>query len=179
MSEEKLGSMVRQPALSYDWVVPDFLNWTKTKTERDFVSGPDFVIQNKTFCFECCPQTKTIRLRGQSPPVTFTRFSFSLIGVDGLEKQMGSRTSDHFWASPGLPVVNVIVGRLFANDLTPNFLPNGDLRFRCRIEFKSGENNLAEVFPTDGTTLVDLRREFADQPLAFTDCVLVRFIYRI
>ena len=106
-------------------------------------------------------------------------FSLSLVGDDGTEKQLSSKSNLAFKRS----YLNESGSdaRLTQDDLTPKFRPNGELRIRSRIEIKPEEIKLAKAIPMDGRTLVtNLRKEFAaDEQLTFTDCVLVRCVSEI
>ena len=186
MSKEEIGSMVIQPVLYYDWVVPDFQNWSKSKSTKDFCLGPIFIIQNTKFRFAWYPNFPSgtdiarIWLRKESEAsITLAKFSLSLIGDDGTEKHLSSKSNLAFKRS----YLNESGSdaRLTQDDLTPKFLPNGELRIRGRIEIKPEEIKLAKAIPMDGRTLVtNLRKEFAaDEQLTFTDCVLVRYVSEI
>jgi hypothetical protein len=106
-------------------------------------------------------------------------FSLSLVGDDGTEKTICCKTNvtfeKRFLNESGSD------GKLTKDNLTPKFLPNGELRIRSRIEIKPEEIKLAKAIPMDGRTLVtNLRKEFAaDEQLTFTDCVLVRCVSEI
>ncbi len=160
-----MTSMFSEPALCYDWVVPDFLNLTGNV----YCKGPVFVVQNKIFCFRCWTGDKFFiwieRLSG--PPTVLARISLNLVMKYGSEKLICSAKN-----------FEDLVGRLAKADLTPYFLPNGELRVRCRVEVQ-GEL-AAKVASMHGRTLLEnLRKEFADQSgLTFTDCVLVSIISR-
>jgi hypothetical protein len=186
MSKEEIGSMVIQPVLYYDWVVPDFQNWAKSKSIKDFCWGPVFIIQNTKFRFAWYPNCSANQIETQiwltkesKASIALARLSISLIGNDGSEKQICSKLNLDFeenYLDLTEPDAN-----LTQDDLTPKFLPNGELRIRGRIEIKPEEIKLAKAIPMDGRTLVtNLRKEFAaDEQLTFTDCVLVRCVSEI
>ena len=186
MSAEKIGSMSRRSALCYDWEVSDYRNWAKTQPNQCFVSGPDFVIQNKTFFFHwnngLPGEAMRIWIGCRSAPVSLAGFSLSLMGGDLMADTEKLLCSKRKVAYSSVLLVSTPIA---VADLTPKFLPSGELIIRCRIEVESDEVvsdevNLAKVVLEDGTTLVgdDLRRVVDDQQLAFTDCVLVRFSSR-
>jgi hypothetical protein len=182
MSKEVIGSMVCKPVLYYDWVVPDFLNWSNSKLPKEFCLGPFFVIQNTKFCFAWYPNYSSmstdnvqIWLRKESEaPITLARLAISLIGDDGSEKQICSKSNLDF--KENYLSLSAPDAELTEYDLTPKFLLNGELRIRGRIEIKSKEIKPVEVVATEELSLVDdLRKEFADGTMSFTDFVLVTF----
>ena len=163
-----MTSMVCEPVLCYDWVVPDFLNSTGLVSYK----GPDFVVQNSTFTFKCRATRGKVLIWIQCVkdlPTVFDKISLNLVSKDGTEKHFCSATNSDIGADR--PMFKLTEG-----DLTPDFLPNGELRVRCRVEVK-GEP-AAKVSPMPGQTLVEnLRKEYADQSaLTFTDCVLVSIL---
>ena len=179
MSKEEVRSMVCKPVLYYDWVVTDFQNWSNSKLPKEFCVGPCFVIQNTKFRFAWYPNyssllTDNVRiwLRKESEaPITLARLTISLIGDDGSEKQICSKSNLDLGN-----YLNVPDAKLTRAGLAPKFLLNGELRIRCRIEIKSKEIKPLEVVATEELSLVDdLRKEFADGTMSFTDFVLVTF----
>ena len=181
MAAEEIGSMVCEPVLFYDFVVPDFLNWSKDLSE--YFWWPEFHVKNKKFKFGFYPNNVTWTgevpiwlccLSVTDPPIVLARFSLSLIGNDGSEKQICSKANVTF---EGDYLDDFEPDAKFAKaNLDPDFLPNGELRIRCRIEIKSNEISPVRVVPKDGFSLVeDLRKEFAEGTMAFTDFVLVKF----
>jgi hypothetical protein len=165
-----VSTIVSEPALCYDWVVPDFVSLTGHVHSK----GPVFVVQSKKFTVVCNPISYNFYIWIEclsDPPTVLTRVSLNLVIKDGSEKLICSGTNFNIGDEN-------LVGKLTEADLTPNFLYNGLLRVRCRIEVQ-GEPE-AKVAPLQGRTLIEnLRKEFADQStLTFTDCVLVIIICR-
>ncbi len=114
MPKEEIGSMVIQPVLYYDWVVPDFQNWANSKSTKDFCLGPVFVIQNTKFCFGWYPNNEKwagkvpIWLQCLSdPPIVLNRKYFLLVwsATTGRRRRsVAKRTSPSrkdFWMNLG------------------------------------------------------------------------------
>ncbi len=99
--------------------------------------------------------------------VTIDEVSFSLVSDDGSELKIGSKKK--------------VVFKLFSDEiatfniysLQPNFLPNGELRIRCRMQI--GENKEKTLWKSiqDSSIVNDLSLQFAEQKLSFPDVVLV------
>jgi hypothetical protein len=157
-----VSTIVFEPVLCYDWIVPDFLNLARDDIRR----GPDFVVQNKKFKFSCSHirDQFLITVEGCSgSPSVLARGSLSLVSNIGSEKCIRSFVLEG----------EELVGKLIETEFTTDFLPNDELRVRCRIEIE-GEP-AAKVDPMHGQTLIEnLRKEYVGQSaLTFTDCSLV------
>jgi hypothetical protein len=182
---ELIGSMVCQPVLFYDWVIPDFLNWVNAKSSEDSMIGPNFIIQNKRFFFagmlNALPQS-TVRIwlgKRSQDPICLSHFSLSLVKDDGSEKEICSKTNVTFTASF---LDDSKEDGKFNKGSLEGFLSNGKLRIRSRI--KIGYQEKTTKLKTDvsaqensqtnvASLIVDLSLQFSEQTLSFTDTVLV------
>jgi hypothetical protein len=178
---EQLGSMMCQPVLFYDWVIPDFLNWADTAPSDDSSAGPEFIIQNKRFYFVCYVDTTsgTVLIwlgKGSEDPVFLSHFSLSLVRYDGSEKEICSKRNVTFTDS-------FLDG--YKEDGKFNLagiLPTGELRIRSRIKIGYQEEpkqlktdvSIQENLQTNVASLIDdLSVQFSEQTLSFTDTALV------
>ncbi len=168
--------MVCEPVLFNDLVIPNFF---KDKSPKGTLIGPDFVTQGETFFVAWMLNTLSLRsivnvrlwLGKQSQDtIVLDHFSLSLVGDDGNEMLIGSKTNvsinDTF-------LDKAVEDANFQKDsLLPNFLPNGELRIRTRIRIRSLKNQPAASLQ-DSSLVDDLCLQFADEALSFTDSVLV------
>jgi hypothetical protein len=175
---EKIGFMEsgQQALLFNDLIISDFINLIhSSKRDTCFFSGPNFIIHDKMFFISewsdsMFPGTVKIGLGEESVDqslVTIDEVSFSLVSDDGSELKIGSKKK--------------VVFKLFSDEiatfniysLQPNFLPNGELRIRCRMQI--GENKEKTLWKSiqDSSIVNDLSLQFAEQKLSFPDVVLV------
>ena len=179
MEPENIGSMVCRTVFSYDWVIPDFLNWASSKSAKYFCIGPDFIIEDALFYIGwfpndsqgCLANDFKIRIwlgKRSQDPITAEHFSFSLVGKAESELDIGSKRNVTFKES--------FLNKSFEDakfqkaSLTSNFLLNKELRIRFRIKIKSKEKNLSIQ---DQSLVDDLCQQFEEQSLSFTDAILV------
>jgi hypothetical protein len=183
---EPIGSMVCQPVLFYDWVIPDFLNWADTAPSQLHPSlGPDFIIRNKRFFFVCYVNathgTVCIWLgKGSEDPIFLSHFSLSLVREDGSEKEICSKTNVTFTDSF---LDEFKEDGTFNKGSLAGFLStNGELRIRSRIKVRYQEKPkelktdvpVQENFQNNVASLMDdLSLQFSEQTLSFTDSSLV------
>ena len=171
---DKFGSMVcRQPVLLHlcDWVIPEFHNLAKSANGS--FSGPDFIIQDKTFFIGLLPNTSVCIWLGKrsQAPIIVNHFSFSLVANDGSELVIGSKPTVTFTETYLNTSVEDATFQKFS--LQPKFLPNGELRIRCRIQIESSQEKKQETPIQDNSLLDDMTHQIAEQNLPFPDVVLV------
>jgi hypothetical protein len=172
---ELIGSMVCQPVLFYDWVIPDFLNWASSAPSQGFSFGPDFAIRGITFFIAWYPNATngTVRIwlgKRSEGPIILDHFSLSLVGDDGSEREICSKE-------------NVTFNDVFTNEskedaifqkssIPPKFFPNGELCIRSRIKIRSQKHHLVAPIQ-DNSVADDLSLQIATGNLSFTDSILV------
>ncbi len=171
MAAEVVGSMVRKPLMSHDWVIPDFLKWASTKPLDYCCSGPDFVVRDKTFFIVLMPNSNrgaTVRVwlgKRSEDPILLDHFSLSLIGDDGSRKEIGSKNN--------YSIFNDKLQNEYTEDAT--FQKNsckGKMCIRATINIRS-QNKLMIAPIQDNSLVDDLSLQLEEQTLSFTDAVLV------
>jgi hypothetical protein len=168
----EVGSMVCQ-SLFFDWLIPDFLNWAKSKSAKDFFTGPDFIIHGKTFWIGLYPNgsaasVKVLLGNHSENPLFVDRFSFSLVSDDGSELDIGSETEVTFKKK----YLDVEDATFQKTCLQPKFLPNGELCIRCRIDIGQSKEIRLRTPIQERSIADDLSQQFAVQSLSFTDTIL-------
>ena len=171
MAAEVVGSMVRKPVMSHDWVIPDFLKWASTKPLDHCCPGPDFVVRGKTFYIVLMPNSNggaTVRVwlgKRSEDPILLDHFSLSLIGDDGSRKEIGSKNN--------YSIFNDKLQNEYTEDAT--FQKNsckGKMCIRATINIRS-QNKLMITPIQDNSLVDDLSFQLEEQTLSFTDTVLV------
>jgi hypothetical protein len=174
---EKIGFMESgQQAMPFnDLIIPDFINLIQSfKADTFYFSGPNFILQDKQLsisgsCEPMSPGTVEIGLcKGleDQPLIRIDKVSFSLVSDDGSEMKIGSKTNFIFIGSTPIATFNIY-------SLQPNFLPNGELRIRCRMQIGLSEEKTLWKSIQDSSIVNDLNLQFAEQNLSFPDIVLV------
>ena len=175
------GEMVcRQPSVllySYDWVIPEFVQWTNSRT--NYMVGPNFVIHDKTFyiqlvysmSYDAPAAFRFWLINFSEGPFLVDHFSFSLVGNDESELVIGSKTKTTFNEANTYNNAKAD-GEFHRTNLQPKFLHNRELHIRCQIQIKSTEEKKQENQIQDSSLVVDLSLQFAEQKLSFTDTIL-------
>ena len=132
---ENIGFMERghQTLFFNDWVIPDFVNSTDSRSKYCYISGPSFAIHDKEFFIfgwirADSPNTLSIGLREKSEDyaeITINNLSFSLVSNDGSELDIV------LVENLTLQIHSKRIATIEKSSLNTNFLPNGELRIRC------------------------------------------------
>jgi hypothetical protein len=175
---KQLGSMVcRQRVFLYDWVIPDFLKWTDSKSPSDFLIGPDFVVNGKAFYIQLVPADIAASFRiwlikKTEGSINFDQLSFSLVSNDGQELEIGSQNKVTFNKSNTLLNSSQADGEFQKSYLHPKFLHNHTLCIRCQIQIESTEEKKQENQIQDCSLVDDLSLQLAEQSSSFCDTIL-------
>jgi len=168
--------MVCKPVLFKDLVIPNFF---KSTSSKGTLIGPDFVTQGEMFFIAWMLNTASPRgnvnvrvwLGKRSPEKIFLdHFSLSLVGDDGNEMVIGSKTNvsiNDTFLDTAMEDAN-----FHKDSLLPNFLSNGELRIRSKIRIRSLMDQPAASLQ-DSSLVDDLCLQFSEEALSFTDSVLV------
>jgi hypothetical protein len=174
---EKIGFMESgQQALPFnDLIIPDFKKLAYYKLSTFCFFGPNFILQDKQLSISgsCEPMSHgTVEIglyedSGDQLLVTIDKVSFSLVSDDGSELNIGSKTKVAFI------IISDEIATFNMYSLEPNFLPNGELRIRCRMQIGLSEEKTLWKSIQGSSIVNDLNLQFAEQNLLFPDIVLV------
>jgi hypothetical protein len=159
-------------APAYDWIIPDFLHLANSCLPTDYLCGPDFVINNKTFNIHLFPHAPhdVVRIwldKKSEGPIFVYYLSFSLFYLNGSEFVLGSKTKFTFDKT-----CTKEDATFQKHHLLSSIFPNGELRIRCRIQIESSQEKEQENQIQDTSLVDDLTLQFSGQTLSFTDTIL-------
>ena len=174
------GQIKAAPILFHEWIISCFMSLNCTR-----LVSPEFTVKNTKFQLVGLLNGKPSKFwlqNSSKKPLELTLFKIDIISCNGSEMTIlhkenvafpEHKTYPYLYFDPYIPDASIET-----EELAPSFLPNGELRLRCRIVVKSDEQDDFSIMDlmNKANIIDDLRKATDFKDMTFADVELVRLV---
>ena len=169
---EEIGTIVTSG--NHTWVIEDYLDtpW------NEYTASPEFHYGDELFQLLLLQTDTDVRIwlymhTNWTVDKTIS-FSLSLVGHDGTLKEIGANKETTFLRGQSYSPPNVADAKYSKQELSPDFLPNGELRILCSFDLSNYEDssNDKEEEQEDDEAKPSLAQEIEREVHRFCDFTL-------